>query len=217
MDKYLVQLGVEFPARDCVIKALGFLNWLKLLPTFSSAGISTTHTVLNQFQPRRESWKPRKHVVLFTRLFMVQIAEQTPTIFYVVASNAAKVWWLRQTFLSPLLKGRDLSLIYYKCETSLFLLIQWFNALGNALNNTSIVKHTWVWRRTKQIPVNDHKVFSSSVSCDFTWGSAVQKILSSVSTHKHQTTDVPHRLVMRSVFLRVIIDFSVLHDGNASS
>lgn len=43
---------------ECVIKALWFLNWWKLLPTFYSAGIGAKHTALNQFQPRRESWKP---------------------------------------------------------------------------------------------------------------------------------------------------------------
>lgn len=117
---------------ECVIKALWFLNWLKLLPTFYSAGISTKHTALNQFQPRRESWKPRKHVVLFTGLFTVRIAEQTPHHFFMLSLQMPPRFGGSDTlFSSPLLKGSDFSLIYYNCETQGFILVEWFNALSN--------------------------------------------------------------------------------------
>lgn len=122
---------------ECVIKALWFLNWLKLLPTFYSAGISTKHTALNQFQPRRESWKPRKHVVLFTRLFTVRIAEQTtpPPPFFMSSLQMPPRFGGSDAlfyFPSSFLKGRDFSLIFYNCETRGFILVEWFNALSKA-------------------------------------------------------------------------------------
>lgn len=138
MDKYLVQFGVEFPARDrmCNQSSLIFklmkavanflLSWY-WRKTHRAKSISTT-------QGKLKVDVSRKHVVLFTGLFTARIANNPPGRFLCRLFECLPVFCSFGTFFffSPFAKRYGLiGVIYYDTEMRGFILVEWCNALSN--------------------------------------------------------------------------------------
>lgn len=122
---------------ECVIKALWFLNWWKLLPTFYSAGIGAKHTALNQFQPHRESWKSTSQGSMLCYLpdYLRPGSPTTPPRPFFMSSLRMPPRFLQLWhffFFSPFAKRYGLiGVIYYDTEMRGFVLVEWCNALSN--------------------------------------------------------------------------------------